>query len=746
MNLCRFIGFIVLLSASTAWSQEVLQGQLWERGTKRPLSDVSVFLLPAREKAITDSQGNFEFSRPTSQPNSQTSVEEPSLVVNLSGYKKLEVRFNPAIKGRQIFYLEKENYQVFETTVTGLKEKRDSVEKSLSQEEFLLVPGAGGDPVKAVQNLAGVNRPSGRSSSVLIQGSDPSDTGYTIDQHRVPIIFHFGGLSSVVYPEAVSRVSYLSAGYGSEYSRQLGGYVGLETKSPEKERISGEAFMDIFNVGALVEGPLDETSRFLFAGRYSYIGAVLKQATKDNEDFQLTAAPSFIDLTGVFEKDLSTDEKVKVTLASSRDTLELVIDESPTEDPALRGSFFQRTEFFRIIPSWNKKIDDQRSVALSAGVGQDSILFDIGDNFFSVKSNVLTTRGEYIQQMNNTWKTYVGFDNEYNWFDVSLRVPSVYSDGGVTNPIGTGDTKQKSISGKSSVIGVFWRNEWKPQPESRWTFLPSLRFDYFKGTQEFNTMPRLGVKNKLDDFREVKAALGQYFQEPEPQELDSDFGNQDIKSSRASHLVIGYGQDFRRGSNLGWNIESAVFYKKLENLIIPDAAKNYSNDGTGRVQGLELQTKYFGDQWSLTLAYSLSQSFRETPQRGEFPSEFDQTHNLNVLTSYRWNAWTFGNRFRFVTGNPYTPIVGSYYDSDNDVYIPQRGDYFSRRVENFFQWDLRVDRSWVYDTWILSAYLDIQNLTSQKNQESIMYAYDYSKSKIVSGLPVLPTLGVRGEF
>lgn len=738
MTLSHLMGFVLLLSSHTAWAQEVFQGQLWERGTKRPLSEVSVFLLPSRVKAVTDSKGYFEFS--------QVPAEAQTLVVNLAGYKKLELLVNPLLKGRQNFYLEKESYQVFETTVTGLKEKRDSVEKSLGQEEFLLVPGAGRDPVKAVQNLAGVNRPSGGSSSIIIQGSDPSDTGYTIDGHRVPIIFHFGGLSSVVYPEAVARVSYLSAGYGSEYSRQLGGYVGLETKSPGKERYSGQVFMDIFNVGALLEGPIDDSSRFLFGGRYSYIGAVLKAATKDNEDFQLTAAPTFMDFTGIYEKDLSKYEQFKVTLASSRDTLELVVEESPTEDPALRGNFFQRTEFFRVIPSWSRKLDDTRSVTLSMGLGQDAILFDIGDNFFDLKNNVLTARGEYAQQVSERWKTFLGFDNEYNWYDVNLRVPLVYSDGGVTNPIGTGETKQKNLVGRSAAIGAYWRNEWKPEIESRWTFLPSLRLDYFKGTQELNAEPRFGLRNRLDDYREIKAAVGQYYQDPEPQELDADFGNEDIKSSRAWHLMMGYGQDFRRGSNLGWNVETAVFYKKLENLVIPDTTRNYSNDGKGRVQGVELQTKYYGDEWSLTVAYTLSQSFREVPGQGEYPSEYDQTHNLNILTSHRWGAWTLGNRFRFVTGNPYTPIVGAFYDSDNDVYVPERGDYFSRRVENFFQWDLRLDRKWVYDTWILSAYLDIQNVTSQRNQESITYSYDYSKSKTVSGLPVLPTIGVKGEF
>jgi hypothetical protein len=119
---------------------------------------------------------------------------------------------------------------------------------------------------------------------------------------------------------------------------------------------------------------------------------------------------------------------------------------------------------------------------------------------------------------------------------------------------------------------------------------------------------------------------------------------------------------------------------------------------------------------------------------------------VNLLASYILNDWQLGSRLRFVSGNPYTPIIGSTFDADNDVYLPQRGEIYSERNPNFFQWDIRVDRKWIYDTWILSAYLDIQNLTNSQNQESITYSYDYSEKKPITGLPTLPSIGVKGEF
>ncbi len=76
----------------------------------------------------------------------------------------------------------------------------------------------------------------GGSAQIIVQGSSPDDTGYLINGHRVPIVFHFGGLSSVIIPEAVERVELLPSGYGPEYSRAVGGIIGLTTKEPKKDR------------------------------------------------------------------------------------------------------------------------------------------------------------------------------------------------------------------------------------------------------------------------------------------------------------------------------------------------------------------------------------------------------------------------------------------------------------------------------------------------------------------------------
>jgi hypothetical protein len=741
----------LLLAAQLSFAQTThsLEGTILEKGTRKPLANVNVFALPMKEKAVTDSKGHFQFS---ALPEGDV-----ELVVNIADYMKfsqtLKVPFTePVLK----LYIEKNKYQAFETTVTDLRNKKDDSQKRLSQEEFLQMPGSGGDPVKAVQNLPGVSRTGGGDARVIIQGSEPEDTRYNIDGHEVPLIFHFGGLNSIVTPEAVSSVDYYSAGYGPEYGRALGGHVGLNVRKPQTDRVHGMAFQDIYNVGGLIEGPVGENGGYLISGRYSYLGLVMKQAAKDNKDFNLVVAPTFYDFNAQYDTKLNDKEDLRVFSILSKDQLEFVLSKPIGNDPKLRGNFDQRTEFYRVIPEWTRQIDDTKKVTASAGIGADNVFFNLDTNYFNSKVQNLSARADFEHQILPAWKYNVGLDSIFSWYKINVRVPTTFSEGGVANPFGTGDLREADVSGSSNVLGAYWRNEWKPTENSAWTILPNLRVDSFSATKETLLEPRLALRYAYDQSLLLRAATGLYYQEPTGQEIDKSYGNPDVKSERSEHFALGFDKDFREGGSIGYTFGTTLFYKNLERMIVSSGTlverdgtltpENYNNDGKGHIQGLEAQLKYKGDTWGVIGSYTYTQSRRQRPGEAELPSPHDQTHSLNLLASYEQGSWHYGARLRYVTGNPYTPIVNSYYDADNDVYWPQRGDLYSARNKDFFQLDLRVDRKWVFDAWILSGYIDIQNLTGYKNQEGLSYSYDYSQKQEITGLPMVPTIGVKGEF
>jgi len=255
----------------------------------------------------------------------------------------------------------------------------------------------------------------------------------------------------------------------------------------------------------------------------------------------------------------------------------------------------------------------------------------------------------------------------------------------------------------------------------------------------------------------LKGGVGWFSQRPSPDESDPSFGNPDIDAERSIHYSVGTEWRF----NDALNLDVVGFYKDLYNLIGAPApasdntldpastGRALSNDGQGRSYGLEFLLRhepsnhFFG--W---LSYTLMRSERLNLETGDYRVfDFDQTHVFTILGQYKFNArWELGARFRWVTGLPQTPYVGSIYNSDADVYEPISTKKNSARLPSFQQLDIRVDRNWRFDTWTFASYFEIQNLYNYENVEGYQYDFDFKNKRPVTGLPIIPSLGLKGHF
>jgi CarboxypepD_reg-like domain len=749
----KWIFIVVQFFSSAAWAQYTVSGQVFEKGRRIKLSQIKVFILPDKLSVTTDANGAFTLTGIQSA--------QSQLVINAAGFERYDRSFDFASSTEQsvVVYLGRDTLAAdLEVDVIDSNKKRDPAKKSLSRRQIFEMPGANGDPVKAVQNLPGINRAQGFSSQVIVQGSAPKDTAYDFEGHEIPLVFHFGGLTSVVMPEAVESVDYFSAGYQSDLSRALGGIISLRARNPEvTERESkGLFYVDNLSAGGLYEARIDEKSSYLISGRYSYVGFFLKNALKNNDALDLTVAPEFMDVTGVYARRLGEGENLKLSVLGSQDRLAFVFEEPLRMNPSVRGSFSNTVRFYRFIPQYTKKFDENQSMKLSAGLGQDAINVDIGDRYFNIASTNLTTRAEYERKLATNQTLQVGWDNTYARSDVKFKIPVRQNSGGVDSPTAAQDDRVAEIkNAKLNNVGLYARHE--HVFSEAFKLIPGLRYDRFSQTKENFLLPRLAAQYNIDEWRFFKWGLGQYVQNPEPQETSSQYGNPDIKSPRADHFSMGYDHDFRRGDRYGWNIGINTFYRRFSRVVISSSSfverdgvqvpEVYNNDGRGQAYGLELSGKVTQENWSAMLAYTLSKSERTDPRQGTYLFEYDQTHNLNLIASYEWGAnWKVSGRYRYVTGNPNTPIVGAIFDADNEVYYPQRGKIYSERNKDFQQLDLRFDKKFILDTEIWSFYFDIQNVLNIKNPEGYQYSYDYKQKIEVTGLPTVPAIGVRGEF
>ena len=236
----------------------------------------------------------------------------------------------------------------------------------------------------------------------------------------------------------------------------------------------------------------------------------------------------------------------------------------------------------------------------------------------------------------------------------------------------------------------------------------------------------------------VRLASGAYRRPPE---FQSEYLDASLRSERAIQTITGAQYEPTEGAR----VQASVYYTDRSALLTRDPDGSIGNSGRGYTTGAELLATYRGGPWFAWLSYAYSTSHRvDAPGQPERLFSFDQPHSLNAAASWRYGKWQLGGRFQVYSGLPYTPAVGSVFDSDRNVYMPLYGAPNSERAPLHTQLDLRVDRSWRWGACELTAFLDVQNVYMDQSVVTYFYSYDYTQRAAFRSLPIIPSLGLRG--
>jgi len=132
------------------------------------------------------------------------------------------------------------------------------------------VPGALGDPVRAVTALPGVVPTAENRPEVYIRGAPPGNTGFFLDGVRVPLLFHGGVVSSVMSAALVDAIDFYASAAPARYGGVAGGTIEIETAAPAR-RPRGDVTVKAYEAGGLVESPVaDGRGDVLAAARVGY--------------------------------------------------------------------------------------------------------------------------------------------------------------------------------------------------------------------------------------------------------------------------------------------------------------------------------------------------------------------------------------------------------------------------------------------------------------------------------------------
>jgi hypothetical protein len=636
----------------------------------------------------------------------------------------------------------------------------------LSSEEIRALPGAGNDALRALQSLPGVARIPFGLGGLALRGTAPRDTNVYLDGIEVPLLYHFGGIASFLPTAAIDELSLQPGGASTRYGRGLGGVavVTSRTGRTDRWRVGGE--LSLIHAASIAEGPGPGDGSVVFGVRRSYFDAIVAAANLD-----LALVPRYMDAQLRWE---SGDGWWMAIAFASDDQVRLLHDPDDTEAGGFNTSnvesFSYKSRFARLGLRY-RAVRGATSIMVLPSVGIDDVNaqavhneIDKGMHRWTVP---LALRAEVSTPLLGG-TTSLGLDGvaQRNAYTMVNTPPPTLLDPTPDMPV------SRRLSRWSADLGIWVEQSWFVAGDTV-ELRPGVRADYLGLAGSWSLDPRIVVNEKLPNGLRLEQSFGVYHSPPLVTDLDPIFGDRSMKPSTSIQVALGVKSIIGDDKELS----ATAYYQRLRQLpvdavsaatplstnggtesggllaisreLVDEQFGSYSfrdSIGRGSAYGLELIARRTVGSWTGWLAYTYSRSLRDNPTYGPGyrPYVLDQPHTVTALGSFALGRhWRLGGRFRFASGNPYTPVAGAAFDPIEMEYTAIDGPLLSQRLPAFWQLDLRLDRSWRRPWGTIGLYIDVQNVSNHRSPEGVTYRDDFSGRRYTLGLPVFPSIGVE---
>jgi len=591
----------------------------------------------------------------------------------------------------------------------------------MTDEDARILPGAEGDPVRAVQVLPGAVPVLMSGPFIGIRGAPPGLVTNWFDGIEIPYLFHLARGTAVVHPWFVDSAALYGAGAPARLGNAVGGHIEAMAAAPEgRLRVNGRIRMT--ESAAAVEVPFaGGRGSIMMGGRYSYTQGLVSLVAPE-------FALDYWDYQGRVSYALSASDRVEVVSFGSGDVTGRRTPEDTVEEifngqfhrAALRyyhqgqGGAKQRVGFVYGYDRWdaNQSEFKPRSHSLSLQFQDDRPLSAKTSLSFGTSASVRFQEDQYYATPNpNSVTTFDRIDeNAAVWLEFSVN-PTPRT----TFLIGLrGDlyaSGQSAISDKALEVGLGPRFTLSHQA-TRWMRLHNS-FGYAASP------PSLGQRPPGRTFT-VSGGLTQGFLSDAGVEFFLPGGVR-LDTSVFHNILFDTG-DVGTLRNLSGQLQSVY--------EAPSLAR-----GQGQAYGLEISLRrtLFGPFQGF-VSYTLSRSDRTVGSVRGF-AEFDRTHIFDVALGYNpGKNWLISLRYTTYTGYPARVSTAALAANP-----PRTAPYYQVDAQVSKRWPLKQDGSY------LAVTAGILNATLQKETNDMFCTPAMCRPSMV-GPATIPTIGVEGEL
>ena len=745
----------LLLRASTARADEapaILQGRVFARGSIARIAAAEIRIEPAAQAAPPEADDVRSPSREAasvlSNADGDFTLKVPAgklrLRIIAAGFESLrqELVLRPG-ENRHEFLLRRTRGNSPFATVVRADPPHQGQQTSLRGEELTTLPGSLGDPFRVMGLLPGVATPVPLLPVFVVRGASPGMNGFFLDGMRVPQLFHLLVGGGIAHARLVDQIDFYPGAYDASLGRYGGGVMVGRTRAARADAWHGELEVKLYDVSALLEAPLPGGLRVSLSGHYGYPGPIV-HAIDSRVDVGYWDYHLRLDVRGLTVQVLGSYDQVTIV-----DPNLSAMAQKPV-DNTFRVMFHRLQAVYRHSGhGW------QVEAGAVGGVDEMTIFQGNGVRKLSLNMRALASyRTQIGTGEHGAWlRLRVGIDGEISRFTAENFDPDPVR--ARPDDLGELGTSRDGMVGAAYGVATIG-----PLHPGRLQLTLSGRVDVYRAATVtlLGFDPRLQLRSQLTSWLTLHGGVGIYQQPPSfPVPLPGiDTFALQLGLQRATHLALG------QEATLPWNLFFALtgFYQRYEksNDVVldftpqlctsppPESLTGYIAQVMRQVDGvsygMELMLRRQRGRVTGWLAYTLGRAERSYTC-GLRPADYDQTHVLNVVLQLRlpWNLM-LGGRFFYSTGRPYTQLIPP--DGAGTVRNNQR-------IPDTIQFDVRIDREWIFRRFALDVFLEVVNTTFGQAVFGIAYPRQGNITRFdmpqLNGFNwILPSIGVRGRF
>ena len=405
------------------------------------------------------------------------------------------------------------------------------------------------------------------------------------------MLYHFGGLTSVVNPEFLETIDFFPGGFGAKYGRAIAGVVDVNSRDLDFEDFQGSAEVDLIDSGFFLGGPIKlpggKDLQVGFAARRSYLDALLPLVFDaiNTGGTNITAVPVYWDYQAKTELKLG-NHRASIFGFGSSDLLSVI---SNDENADTSANFGTATEYHRIIGKLKSKFSKQLTNTFQAYTGRNIQKFgaasSAGINLdIDVIRDTYGTRNALIYKPRKWLGWENGFETILSTYTYKFDVP-VFSGVGefprVEPRVGEAENQILESDGTGGALAGY--SELQLGPISGLTLIAGLRaerlsfryVDERDDDQEKERLwdylnPRFTLRYSPLDTTSFKGAFGIYNNVPTPQELLPALGNPNLELTRAFQWIGGF--EHKLTDIINFNLQ--WYFTKRDQLVQNSVARH----------------------------------------------------------------------------------------------------------------------------------------------------------------------------